>query len=268
MHECMMMASSKFFTVLFLVLLSHANSATETSFNIDAFNKTNLILQGDATVTSKGYLRLTDDTEDSMGRAFYSVPIQIRDSTTGNVASFSTNFTFIMDEANSTYGLAFALVPVGSEPKANGPFLGLFRKPGYDPEAHTVAVVFINHWYPNANGRQFGIDVNSILPIESKPWYVGQGKHAVVQITYVSSKKVLTVSLLYPSTGTMYDLYAKKVELEEEVDDWVSVGFSATSGANQWSYETHDVLSWSFSSKFSDDDDTSQRSNILLNNIL
>ncbi|KAL9324525.1 hypothetical protein ACSQ67_009382 [Phaseolus vulgaris] len=203
MHECMIMASSKFFTVLFLVLLSHANSATETSFNIDAFNKTNLILQGDATVTSKGYLRLTDDTEDSMGRAFYSVPIQIRDSTTGNVASFSTVTT----------------------PK---PILWL--------------------WCSSTIGTPMPMGVNLI--------------------TYVSSKKVLTVSLLYPSTGTMYDLYAKKVELEEEVDDWVSVGFSATSGANQWSYETHDVLSWSFSSKFSDDVDTSERSNIVLNKIL
>nr|AAB50853.1 alpha-amylase inhibitor alpha subunit, PHA-I alpha subunit [Phaseolus vulgaris=kidney beans, Peptide, 76 aa] [Phaseolus vulgaris] len=67
--------------------------ATETSFNIDGFNKTNLILQGDAIVSSNGNLQLSYNSYDSMSRAFYSAPIQIRDSTTGNVASFDTNFT-------------------------------------------------------------------------------------------------------------------------------------------------------------------------------
>nr|CAH60169.1 alpha-amylase inhibitor-like precursor [Phaseolus microcarpus] len=267
------MASSNFSTVLslalFLVLLTHANSASETSFNFHTFNKTNLILQGDATVSSKGHLRLTDDTGDSMGRAFYSAPVQIRDSTTGKVASFDTNFTFNMPvHKENPYGLAFALVPVGSRPKSKGHFLGLFDKRN-DKEASTVAVAFVNHWYPSSNGRLIGIDVNSILPIERAPWYFGQGRQADVRITYHSSSTVLEVSLYYPSTGKSYDFYSR-VKLDEEVDDWVSVGFSATSGLSEVSNETNDLISWSFSSKFSDHttSESSNLANVVLNKIL
>ncbi|MCO6734695.1 hypothetical protein, partial [Streptomyces sp. EL9] len=133
----------------FLALLTHANSSNDIYFNFQRFNETNLILQGDASVSSSGQLRLTnlksngEPTVGSLGRAFYSAPIQIWDNTTGAVASFATSFTFniyapIMK--NSADGVAFALVPVDSQPKRKGPFLGLFKKPDYDPEVQTVAV--------------------------------------------------------------------------------------------------------------------------------
>ncbi|KAL9324520.1 hypothetical protein ACSQ67_009377 [Phaseolus vulgaris] len=271
------MASSNLLSLaLFLVLLSHANSASETSFNFPSFHQgdTKLILQGDASVSSKGQLLLTnvtdngDPTVDSMGRAFYYAPIQIRDSTTGNLASFDTNFTFIIRPKNkntehSAFGLAFALVPVDSQPKRKGPFLGLFKKPDYDPEVQTVAVVF------NTFSNQIEIDVNSIEPVatESCNFHKYNGEKAEVRITYDPSQKIMGVSLSYPSTGKSYTLY-DRMDLEFDVHDWVSVGFSATSGFFERTTETHDLLSWSFSSKFSEDDDTSERSNILLNKIL
>nr|CAI26294.1 alpha-amylase inhibitor-like precursor [Phaseolus maculatus] len=257
------MASSNFSTVLslalFLVLLSHANSANDISFNITTFNETNLILQGDATVSSIGNLQLTNDKSDSMGRAFYSAPIQIRDSTTGNVASFDTNFTINLPDVNSPYGLAFALVPVGSQPKGKGPFLGLFDKVEYDPKARTVAVAFLNYLYPSSNGREIDIDVNSILPDKNGTLYVNEVHQVNVRITYDSSTKFLTVSQF---TGQMYNIVTK-VDLKKNVDDWVSVGFSATSVKG----ETLGVLDWSFSSSLSDDT-TSERSNVVLNKIL
>nr|CAH68558.1 alpha-amylase inhibitor-like precursor [Phaseolus maculatus] len=266
------MASSNFSTVLslalFLVLLSHANSANDISFNITTFNETNLILQGDATVSSIGNLQLTNDKSDSMGRAFYSAPIQIRDSTTGNVASFDTNFTinFGFHDVNSPYGLAFALVPVGSQPKRKGPFLGLFDKVEYDPKARTVAVAFLNYLYPSRNGRDVVIDVNSILPFRSHQQrrlrHVILERHVNVRITYNSSTMILAVHEFFPSTGQSYNV-STNVELEKNVDDWVSVGFSATSVTG----ETLGVLNWSFSSSLSDDT-TSERSNIVLNQIL
>nr|AAA67351.1 alpha-amylase inhibitor [Phaseolus maculatus] len=264
------MASSKFSTVLslalFLVLLSHANSANDISFNITTFNETNLILQGDATVSSNGNLQLNDDKSDSMGRAFYSAPIQIRDSTTGNVASFDTNFTINLPDVNSPYGLAFALVPVGSQPKRKGRFVGLFDKVEYDPKARTVAVAFLNYLYPSPNGRDVVIDVNSIHPYRShqprRLRHVIPERQVNVRITYNSSTMILAVHEFSPSTEQIYDV-STKVELEENVDDWVSVGFSATS----LNRETPDVLDWSFSSSLSDDT-TSERSNIVLNQIL
>nr|CAD27954.1 arcelin [Phaseolus vulgaris]CAD58679.1 arcelin 4-II precursor [Phaseolus vulgaris] len=271
------MASSNLLSLaLFLVLLTHAISAIETSFNFTSFHQGDpkLILQADANVSSKGQLLLTnvtgngDPTVDSMGRAFYYAPIQIRNSTTGKLASFDTNFTFSIrsrsnNNKNSAFGLAFALVPVESQPKRKGPFLGLFKKPDNDSEVQTVAVVF------NTFSNQIEIDMNSISPAarESCDFHKYNGEKAEVRITYDSSQMIMGVFLSYPSTGKSYTLRYDRIDLQFHVHDWMSVGFSATSGFFESTSETHDVLSWSFSSKFSQHT-TSERSNILLNKIL
>nr|BAB72259.1 alpha-amylase inhibitor AI-Pa2 [Phaseolus acutifolius] len=253
------MASSKFCSVLslvlFLVLLTHANSACDTSFNFHSFNETNLILQGQATVSSNGKLKL--NTYDSMCSAFYSAPIQIRDSTTGKVASFDTNFTMNITTnyyKNSAIGLDFALVPV--QPKSKGHF----KTPDYDRNAGTVTVEF------DTFRKCISIDSNH-NDLNSVPWNVldYDRQNTEVRITYNSSTKVLAVSLLNPITGKSNKVSAR-MELEKILDDWVSVGFSATSGAYQWGFETNEVLSWSFSSKFSQHT-TSERSNIVLDKI-
>jgi len=277
----MIMTSSKLLSLaLFLVLLTLANSASETSFSFQRFNETNLILQGNASVSSSGQLRLTnlksngEPTVGSLGRAFYSTPIQIWDSTTGRLASFATSFTFniyapIMK--NSADGIAFALVPVGSQPKTNAGLLGLFDNGTYDSNAHTVAVEFdtcINlGWDPKQ--RHIGIDVNSIKSIKTTPWDFVNGENAEVLITYNSSTKLLVTSLVYPSQKTSF-IISDRVELESVLPEWVSVGFSATSGINEGNTETNDVLSWSFASKLSDGT-TSEGLNLansLLNKIL
>nr|BAB72258.1 alpha-amylase inhibiotr AI-Pa1L [Phaseolus acutifolius]BAE16274.1 alpha-amylase inhibitor [Phaseolus acutifolius] len=281
------MASSRFCSVLslalFLLLLSHANSSNDISFNFDRFNETNLILQGNATVSSSGPLLLTnvksngEPTEDSMGRAFFSAPIKIWDSRTGKVANFSTHFTFRIranNEPNSAYGLAFALVPVGSEPKSKGRYLGLFEKPYVDPEAQTVAVVLgtlVSNTYPK--DRHIGIHVNSIDSINTTRWDFFSETDAEVHISYDSSTKLLAVSLYYPSRASRLTyIVSARVELEKVLPEWVSVGFSATSGSSEESSETHDVLYWSFSShlpsEWEKQPEDSNLANIVLNKIL
>nr|AAA67350.1 arcelin [Phaseolus acutifolius] len=262
------MASSKLLSLaLFLLLLTHA---TATTFDFPTFHKEDknrLILQGNATISSGGRLRLTgvgsneDPRVDSMGRAFYSTPIQIRDST-GNLASFDNKFTFIIRANNaghSAYGLAFALVPVGSEPKRKQEYLGLF------PDAHTVV------WCSTPSA--------TVLKSTSTPTRLAQRGFAIstnttektdVQITYESPKKNLRVVLHFTNSNVKYDFNAP-LYLENDVDRSVSVGFSATSGLKEETTETHDVLSWSFSSKFEPfyvKDQKSEGSNILLNQIL
>nr|CAD28677.1 arcelin [Phaseolus vulgaris] len=264
------MASSKLLSLaLFLVLLTHANSATDTSFNFPSFHPDdpNLVLQCNATVSTKGQLQLTGVKSnelprvDSMGRAFYSEPIKIVDSITGNVANLDTNFTFIIrakDPGNKAYGLAFALVPVGSQPKRKEQFLGLFNTANPEPDARTVAVVF------NTASNRIEIDVNSISPVQTKSCDFDKynGEKAEVHTTYDSSKNDLKVYLIFTASKVWCNASAT-VHLEKEVNSWVSVGFSATSGSKEETTETHDVLSWSFSSKF-----RNKLSNILLNQIL
>nr|CAH60216.1 lectin precursor [Phaseolus filiformis] len=274
------MASSKFSLALFLVLLTHANSTNLFSFNFQTFDSPNLIFQGDASVSSSGQLRLTKvkgngkPTAASLGRAFYSAPIQIWDSTTGNVASFATSFTFNIlapNKSNSADGLAFALVPVGSQPKSNGPFLGLFDNATYDSSAQTVAVEFDTYSNPkwDPEPRHIGIDVNSIESIRTASWGLANGQNAEILITYDSSTKLLVASLVHPSRRTSY-IVSERVDLKSVLPEWVSIGFSATTGLLEGSIETHDVLSWSFASKLSDET-TSQGlnlANFVLNQIL
>nr|CAH60172.1 lectin precursor [Phaseolus oligospermus] len=278
------MASSKFSTVLslalFLVLLTHANSSNLFSFSFDTFNATNLILQGDASISSSAQLRLTKVKGNgipavaSLGRAFYSTPIQIWDKTTGNVASFATAFTFNIDassRSNSADGLAFALVPVGSQPKTKGGYLGLFDNATCDSTAQTVAVefdTFINpDWDPEKN--HIGIDVNCIKSIKTASWDLVNGENAEVLITYDSSTKLLVASLVYPSRSTSY-IVSETVDLKSALPEWVSIGFSATTGLSDKYLETHDVLNWSFASKLSDETTSEglNLANFVINKIL
>nr|CAD28838.1 phytohemagglutinin [Phaseolus vulgaris] len=273
------MASSNLLSLaLFLVLLTHANSSNDIYFNFQRFNKTNLILQSDASVSSSGQLRLTnlngngEPRVGSLGRAFYSAPIQIWDKTTGTVASFATSFTFNMQVPNNAGpadGLAFALVPVGSQPKDKGGFLGLFD--GSNSNFHTVAVEFDTlynkDWDPRE--RHIGIDVNSIRSIKTTPWNFVNGENAEVLITYDSSTKLLVASLVYPSQKTSF-IVSDTVDLKSVLPEWVSVGFSATTGINKGNVETNDVLSWSFASKLSDGTTSEglNLANLVLNQIL
>nr|3UJO_A Chain A, Legume lectin [Lablab purpureus]3UJO_B Chain B, Legume lectin [Lablab purpureus]3UJO_C Chain C, Legume lectin [Lablab purpureus]3UJO_D Chain D, Legume lectin [Lablab purpureus]3UJQ_A Chain A, Legume lectin [Lablab purpureus]3UJQ_B Chain B, Legume lectin [Lablab purpureus]3UJQ_C Chain C, Legume lectin [Lablab purpureus]3UJQ_D Chain D, Legume lectin [Lablab purpureus]3UK9_A Chain A, Legume lectin [Lablab purpureus]3UK9_B Chain B, Legume lectin [Lablab purpureus]3UK9_C Chain C, L len=246
--------------VLFLILLTKAASANLISFTFKKFNETNLILQRDATVSS-GKLRITKAAENgvptagSLGRAFYSTPIQIWDNTTGTVASWATSFTFNLQAPNAASpadGLAFALVPVGSQPKDKGGFLGLFDSKNYASSNQTVAVEFDTFynggWDPTE--RHIGIDVNSIKSIKTTSWDFANGENAEVLITYDSSTNLLVASLVHPSQKTSF-IVSERVDLTSVLPEWVSVGFSATTGLSKGYVETNEVLSWSFASKLS-----------------
>ncbi|QCE05550.1 lectin DB58-like [Vigna unguiculata] len=261
------MASSNFSTVLslslalFLLLLTQAYS-DDFSFNFKSFDQSNLILQGDAVVSTAGRIRLTKvkgngkPTPASLGRAFYSAPIKIWDSTTGKVASWATSFTFNINapnKSNSADGLAFALVPVGSEPKSNAGFLGLFDNATYDSSAQTVAVEFDTYSNPkwDPEPRHIGIDVNSIESIRWASWGLANGQNAEILITYDASTQLLVASLVHPSRRTSY-IVSERVDLKSVLPETVIIGFSATTGLLAGSTETHDILSWSFASKLSD----------------
>ncbi|MQK22378.1 hypothetical protein EI013_28840, partial [Escherichia coli] len=101
----------------FLLQLNNVYSSEVLSFSFTNFgtNQKNLILQGDALVTSTGKLQLTMVENDkpvsnSIGRALYDTPIHIWDKSSGNVASFATFFSFVINAPNKTKtaeGLAF-----------------------------------------------------------------------------------------------------------------------------------------------------------------
>nr|4M3C_B Chain B, Lectin Beta Chain [Butea monosperma]4M3C_D Chain D, Lectin Beta Chain [Butea monosperma] len=234
------------------------------SFTFSKFkpNQPNLKKQGDATVTSSGTLQLTKVDKNgvpdpkSLGRALYASPINIWDSKTGVVASFATSFRFTIYAPNIATiadGLAFFLAPVSSPPKAGAGFLGLFDSAVFNSSYQTVAVEFDtyeNTVFLDPPDTHIGIDVNSIKSIKTVKWDLANGEAAKVLITYDSSAKLLVAALVYPSSKTSFIL-SDVVDLKSVLPEWVSIGFSAATGASSGYIETHDVFSWSFASKLS-----------------
>ncbi|MED6158133.1 hypothetical protein PIB30_029930 [Stylosanthes scabra] len=176
-HFLLATVSSTFF---FLLLITKANSQETVTFSFPKFtqNQTNIILQRDAVVTSEGKLQLTTvenekPTYRSVGRALYSAPIRLYDSSTNKVASFVTSFEFVIYAPNKTTtaeGLAFFLAhPDTTAPNTLGGYLGLFSNENYNKSNQVVAVefdTFINSWDPI--NRHIGVDVNSIKSRRTK----------------------------------------------------------------------------------------------------
>nr|P22970.2 RecName: Full=Anti-H(O) lectin 1; AltName: Full=Anti-H(O) lectin I; AltName: Full=CSA-I [Cytisophyllum sessilifolium]prf//1813204A anti-H(O) lectin [Cytisophyllum sessilifolium] len=232
------------------------------SFNFDKFvpNQNNILFQGEASVSTTGVLQVTKVSKPatrSIGRALYAAPVHIWDSTTGRVASFETSFSFVVkdepEKSNGVDGLTFFLAPANSQiPSGSSAGLfGLFNSSDNKSSNQIIAVEFdtyfgktYNPWDPDF--KHIGVDVNSIKSIKTVKWDWRNGEVANVVITYRAPTKSLTVSLSYPSDQTS-NIVTASVDLKAILPEWVSVGFSAGVG-NAAEFETHDVLSWYFTS--------------------
>ncbi|ONI12617.1 hypothetical protein PRUPE_4G175100 [Prunus persica] len=256
--------------VLLLLLLFHlAPCATSLNFNFSTFPNgiNNLSFEGDAFVDG-AFLRLTksaaDDVQDqSVGRATYSQPFLLRDNATGKLADFTTNFTFTINSLDKTPyadGLAFFLAPNGSALNrtiGRGGSLGL---PTINPEKNEstnlypfVAVEF--DIFQNAvtsvqdpAGDHVGIDVNSVKSKVTRAWNgsITQGRDNNAWIRYDSGSKNLSVTFTTYENGVWVRRYFDyMVDVNEILQGWVIVGFSAATGAMT---ALHKINSWSFNS--------------------
>uniref|UniRef100_UPI003BEF4C84 Seed leukoagglutinin n=1 Tax=Maackia amurensis TaxID=37501 RepID=UPI003BEF4C84 len=265
------------FLTFFFLLLNNVNSSDELSFTINNFvpNEADLLFQGEASVSSTGVLQLTrvengQPQQYSVGRALYAAPVRIWDNTTGSVASFSTSFTFVVKAPNpdiTSDGLAFYLAPPDSQIPSGSvsKYLGLFNNSNSDSSNQIVAVEFDTYfghsydpWDPNY--RHIGIDVNGIESIKTVQWDWINGGVAFATITYLAPNKTLIASLVYPSNQTTFSV-AASVDLKEILPEWVRVGFSAATGYPT-EVETHDVLSWSFTSTLEANCDAATENNV------
>ncbi|PRQ31175.1 putative concanavalin A-like lectin/glucanase domain-containing protein [Rosa chinensis] len=107
----------------FLLLLLLPFSTTPLTFNFTSFPPAvtnDIFIEGDA--FPDGSLRLTKSVVDvqknqSVGRATYHQPFLLRQNSTGKLADFTSNFTFVIDSLGKTSygnGLAFFIAPNGS----------------------------------------------------------------------------------------------------------------------------------------------------------
>ncbi|TVT96782.1 hypothetical protein EJB05_57993, partial [Eragrostis curvula] len=202
------------------------------------------------------------DSNDSRGWVWYPSPVPLWDAATGELASFTTNFSFTITpdknyknpdkSPNAGDGMAFFLAPfstkVLSSSGGGGGNLGLFNDSNQlnaTGGSRVVAVEFDT--YPNSEWddssvQHIGIDVNSIRSVAYTPVYLASNITMTATVTYDNQTKLLAVDL--DIEGALYFVNAT-VDFTTRLPEKVAVGFSAATGS---SAELHRISSWSFDS--------------------
>ncbi|KAK3406947.1 LOW QUALITY PROTEIN: hypothetical protein EUGRSUZ_K03075 [Eucalyptus grandis] len=166
-----------FFVILLAVspLANFALAQDASSFTYNGFRSANLSLDGLATFTGNGLLRLTNATKQKQSHAFYPDPIKFKNSSSGSAFSFSTTFVFAMiSDYPPLGGYEFAFLLIEKFPRALpcyyfGPFN---ETDNGNSSNHIVAVEFDtiqNHEFLDINDNHVGIDVNGLTSVKSAP---------------------------------------------------------------------------------------------------
>ena len=155
-------------------------------------------------------------------------------------------------------GLAFFLEPSNSSSTADttGGAIGLPIDPATLKATSPFVVVefdtFQNSWDPQSITpvTHLGININSIQSNVTKVWYndIAHGIENQAVISYRSKSKKLSVVV----TSTINNAIVKQdlsfsVDLKDYLSEWVTIGFSAGTGAY---IEKNIVTSWKFNSGF------------------
>ncbi|XP_071740448.1 L-type lectin-domain containing receptor kinase IX.1-like [Rutidosis leptorrhynchoides] len=214
---------------------------------------------------SDGGIQLTSDAFSARrtgqaGRAIYTSLLRLWDNTSGELASFSTNFTFAIDLKGSTEygdGIAFFLAENNSVTTPGGA-VGLPIDPtNLEASNQFVAIKFDTYWNdvdPPFSGNNskldfVGININSIASAAYQLWLsniIGVGE-CQAWINYDSVSKNLSVSFtgFLNTTIVCQDGLSYTVDLRRELPEWVIFGFVGSSGDR---FEINKVKSWSFNS--------------------
>ncbi|XP_061340647.1 lectin 8-like [Gastrolobium bilobum] len=200
----------------------------------------------------------------SVGRAVYIPPVRLWDKSTGKLADFETEFSFMVDSAGREIhadGLAFFMIPFDADPRipknSTGGFLGLFSpETAFNTNQNQILAVefdsFGNVWdpIPVPIAPHIGIDIDSLESLRTADWPINsvpEGSIGKASISYNSNAQELTVVFGYFNTPPKkFVTLAQTIDLGGVLPEWVRIGFSGATGDD---VETHDILSWSFSSR-------------------
>ncbi|XP_050142583.1 L-type lectin-domain containing receptor kinase IV.1-like [Malus sylvestris] len=252
------------FKLVILTLVTLA-AAEDLNFIFNGFQSANLHLDGIAGVTPNGLLRLTNDTKQNQGHAFYPNSIIFKDSSNGRVFSFSTTFVFAIRSEYadlSGHGIVFVVAPTQGLPGAfPSQFLGLFNESNNGNATNQVFAVELDtiqsKEFNDINENHVGIDINGLHSEKAAPAaYYDQNNGGLRNLTLISgqpmrvwveydgAKKQIDVSLapinvVKPSTP----LLSLNFDLSPILNDTMYVGLSSSTGSVLTS---HYVLGWSF----------------------
>ncbi|KAD6454350.1 hypothetical protein E3N88_09056 [Mikania micrantha] len=225
-----------------------------------------IVTEGETPYISNMGIELTPDDVEPMrrgraGRARYIRPLHLWDKKSGQLASFVTNFTFVIDsnqELEYGGGITFFLAQNNSV-ITGGHALGLpVDNTSMRNLSRFVAVEFDTFWNScwdplmsnSSIGEHVGISISSLSSVSYKKWLSNVGGGGVCQawIAYDSVSKNLTVSFTAFRNNTVVreDGLVHTVDLRKELPEWVIFGFSG--GTEYALYQSQIVRSWSFSS--------------------
>ncbi|XP_062155762.1 L-type lectin-domain containing receptor kinase S.4-like [Alnus glutinosa] len=223
----------------------------------------NISLNGASEIEDNGILRLTNVTQRVLGHAFYSRPIQFKNSTDGKALSFSTTFAFATCPQYASlggHGFAFTISREKGLPGAlPNQYLGLLNASDVGNSSnHMFAVEFdtvLDLELGDINGNHVGIDINSLVSKKSVPaayFDDNNSKHdldlksgQVIQawIEYDSPSNRLDVKLSPSSVKPISTLLSFEVDLSPILQESMYVGFSASTGLLA---SSHYIMGWSF----------------------
>ncbi|KAK7250477.1 hypothetical protein RIF29_32945 [Crotalaria pallida] len=258
-------------------MLLHNNVKSDSvSFSFPNFNpeqEFELGFHGDARPLG-GIIQLTrrDGPEGTtlhkhnVGRVVYRPPVQLWDKNKGKVADFETEFTFLVDTAGLPIhgdGLSFFIIPYHADDRmprdSSGGFLGLFSpETAFNSHRNQIVAIefdsFGNEWDPEPVpiAPHVGIDINSLESVKTVEWpinYVPQGSIGKARIRYNSKARELSVLVGYNTDDEPERFVISlthTIDLPGVLPELVKIGFSGATGDQ---VETHDILSWSFTSR-------------------
>ncbi|GLT59340.1 hypothetical protein SLA2020_321650 [Shorea laevis] len=255
-----------FYTLAVALSLLVNSVAGDVNFTYNGFRSANLSLDGLAEVTSNGLLQLTNDTLRQQGHAFYSSPVELKNSTNGTAFSFTTTFVFaILPQYPTTggSGMAFVISPSRGLPRAMGArFLGLFNESNNGNDTNHVVAVELdtvsNDQFEDIDSNHIGIDVNGLNSEISHGagYYVDSisqfrnltlmsGRLMQVWVEYNGLEKRMNVTLAPINVPKpKLPLLSLSKDMSSFVNDTVYLGFSSSTGLTGSSH--HYVLGWSF----------------------
>ncbi|KAJ6414467.1 hypothetical protein OIU84_003463 [Salix udensis] len=250
----------KCYVGLFLLMFKVAASI-ENGFVVNG----NFELGGGAEFSQKGLFRLTNSSTFGVGRAFYSQPLNFKNSSNGSSVSFSTTFVFafVLDEDHLPgQGMAFMIAPsknlTGALPSQ---YLGLFNSTNNgDPSNHVVAIELDTSQNPefgDINRNHVGIDVNSLESVKSAPAGYFDNENGEFKSIVLSSGEPIQAWVEYDAPETQLNvtlapihtskpslpLLSLNIDISPIILEQMYVGFSSSTGQL---VQSHYVLGWSF----------------------
>ncbi|KAF5476104.1 hypothetical protein F2P56_007843 [Juglans regia] len=250
---------------ILLSLLVGFVASEDISFTFNGFRSANLSLDGMAEITANGLLKLTNDTKQQKGHAFYPNPISFKNSSNGNSSTFSTTFVFSIISQYHTlsgHGIAFVIAPTKGIPGAlPSQYLGLFNETNNGNSANHVVAIELDtiqsSEFADINDNHVGIDINGLKSEKSAPagyfadinggfknMSLIRGHQMQVWVDYDGVEKQINVTLAPISVDKpKIPLLSLSRDLSPIINDNMYVGFTSSSGSV---LSNHYVLGWSF----------------------